>query len=389
MAQTSEEIESIEIGLLEYMQYDGRVNTGIFWVCERNVISVRDRTDHKTMGHHHQSAIKAQPSEGKNPPRLNADMNSPFALPHANIAVFLRRFPTVFRESADAGGIDGPWFSLSDDALRLRRMEIGAFADAEQDVVDRLRRLLMLTADRSLPLHAVDHLRWDMGLPSDYHLSFVPRHPDFFELIRRPGDERIWLKLVSWDPRLAVSELRKSASSADGDCLAFPVSFTRGFGLKKKCMAWLREWQTLPYTSPYADASGLDSRTDVSEKRIVGVFHELLHLTIAKKTGRRNVSNLRKPLGLPFKFTKVFERHPGIFYLSQKLATQTVVLREAYGGSDLLIKHPLQEIREKYLALLMASQQERTKGDLKEIEVAGHRLVLLDDDDAGDALDAS
>ncbi|XP_064981901.1 protein WHAT'S THIS FACTOR 9, mitochondrial-like [Musa acuminata AAA Group] len=348
------------------------VNVKVKWVKDRPLDWAVSRERHLRPALHLVHLISSQP-RGRAALRDLAPCRRQLALPHANIGAFLRRFPTVFRESADFGGMDGPWFSLSDDALRLRRMELGALADAEQDLVDRLRRLLMLTADRSLPLHAVDHLRWDMGLPSDYHLSFVPRHPDFFELVRRPGDERIWLKLVSWDPRLAVSELRKSASSADGDCLAFPVSFTRGFGLKKKCMAWLREWQTLPYTSPYADASGLDSRTDVSEKRNVGVFHELLHLTIAKKTGRRNVSNLRKPLGLPFKFTKVFERHPGIFYLSQKLAIQTVVLREAYGGSDLLIKHPLQEIREKYLALLMPSRQERTKGDLKkEIEVAGH-----------------
>ncbi|RRT38465.1 hypothetical protein B296_00040049 [Ensete ventricosum] len=348
------------------------VNVKVKWVKDRPLDWVVSRERHLRPAIHLVHLISSQP-RGRATLRDLALCRRHFALPHANIAAFLRRFPTVFRESADPGGTDDPWFSLSDDALRLRRMEIGTLADAEQDLVDRLRRLLMLTADRSLPLHAVDHLRWDMGLPSDYQLSFVPRHPDFFELVRRPGDERIWLKLVSWDPGLAVSELRKSASSADGDCLAFPVSFTRGFGLKKKCVAWLREWQTLPYTSPYADASSLDSRTDVSEKRIVGVFHELLHLTIAKKTRRRNVSNLRKPLGLPFKFTKVFERHPGIFYLSQKLATETVVLREAYDGSELLIKHPLQGIREKYLALLMASQQERTKGDLKkEIEVAGH-----------------
>lgn len=135
--------------------------------------------------------------------------------------------------------------------------------------------------------------------------------------------------------------------------MAFPVSFTRGFGLKKKWVEWLKEWQTLPYTSPYEDAVRLDPRTDEAEKRMVGVFHELLNLMVGKKTERRNVSNMRRPLGLPQKFTKVFERHPGIFYLSQKLATQTVVLREAYGGGrNLLEEHPIVEVREKYLELM-------------------------------------
>lgn len=129
--------------------------------------------------------------------------------------------------------------------------------------------------------------------------------------------------------------------------------------MRKKCMEWLKEWQTLPYTSPYAGPSGLDPRTDVAEKRMVGVFHELLHLTIGKKTERRNVSNMRKPLGLPQKFTKVFERHPGIFYISLKLATQTVVLREAFGGGrELIEKHPLVEVREKYLELMRVRREE-------------------------------
>lgn len=147
--------------------------------------------------------------------------------------------------------------------------------------------------------------------------------------------------------------------------MAFPVSFTRGFGLRKKCVEWLREWQTLPYTSPYAGPSGLlDPRTDVAEKRMVGVFHEMLHLTVGKKTERRNVSNMRKCLGLPQKFTKVFERHPGIFYLSKKLGTQTVVLREAYGGGrELVEKHPIVGIREKYLELMRIRKEDIEEDD--------------------------
>ncbi|GMH11220.1 hypothetical protein Nepgr_013061 [Nepenthes gracilis] len=152
-------------------------------------------------------------------------------------------------------------------------------------------------------------------------------------------------------------------------CLAFPIRFSRGFGLKKKCMKWLQEWQELPYTSPYSDALQMDPRTDVSEKRIVGVFHELLHLTIQKKTERKNVSNLRRPLSLPQKFTKVFERHPGIFYISKKSDTQTVILREAYDGQQLLEKHPLVEIRERYDAMMRVGFLDRSRGFYKKDQV--------------------
>ncbi|KAG1363816.1 protein WHAT'S THIS FACTOR 9, mitochondrial [Cocos nucifera] len=310
------------------------------------------------------------------------------------VAIFLRRFPAIFRESSAPGaGKRIPCFALTDDALCLRRQELQILHHVEMDLVDRLRRLLMLTTGRTLPLHTVDQLRWDMGLQPDYHRTLVPRYPHFFDLVQPPGDERIWIKLVSWDDRLAVSELQRAAREQheDGKCLAFPVRFTRGYGLKKKCMAWLQEWQTLSYTSPYSDASGLDPRTDVSEKRIVGVFHELLHLTLGKKTERRNVSNLRKPLGLPQKFTKVFERHPGIFYISQKLGTQTVVLKEAYcGGRDLLIKHPLVEIRERYVAMMRARMPTtERRAPRKEMEMVGlrtrdtHTMDADQDDNSG------
>nr|CAD1836708.1 unnamed protein product [Ananas comosus var. bracteatus] len=380
------------------------VNVRLKWVKDRALDSVVARERYLRPAHHLLDLISSDP-RALIPLRDLSRLASP-KLPFDALA-FLRRYPTLFRESA-AGG-----FSLTDAASALRRRELDLLRDAEADLVERLRRLLMLTAPRSLPLHTVDLLRWDLGLPRDYRVSLLPRHPDLFGLVRPPGDERIWIRLLSWDQTLAVSELQKSSAvqiGGEGEgggggggeglalalALAFPVSFTRGFGLSKKCAAWLKEWQALPYTSPYADASALDPRTDVSEKRIVGVFHELLHLTVGKKTERRNVSNMRKLLGMPQKFTKVFDRHPGIFYLSKKLATQTVVLREAYGGGggggnggrQLLakLKHPLAVIREEYTALMRAAlpvRRRRGASHPSEEEEDDDEEEEDDDDDAG------
>ncbi|KAK2968374.1 hypothetical protein RJ640_015370 [Escallonia rubra] len=295
-------------------------------------------------------------------------------LPHdLKISTFMRRYPTVFDEFhvLDSGGTSVPWFRLTTDALNLHHEELSLVQQYQGDIVDRLRKLLMLTKDRTLPLQTVDQLRWDMGLPYDYHHSLIPYFPELFILVRLP-DDRVGVTLQSWDDSLAMSQLEKNAafqqrneSIRDGT-LAFPIGFTRGFGLKRKCIEWLEEWQRLPYTSPYSDASNLDPRTDVSEKRIVGVFHELLHLTILKKTERQNVSNLRKPLALPQKFTKVFERHPGIFYISKKSDTQTVVLREAYDRNQLMKKHPLADIRERYSRMMRKGLLDRSKGLYKQ-----------------------
>ncbi|XVF37814.1 hypothetical protein REPUB_Repub20aG0043200 [Reevesia pubescens] len=98
-------------------------------------------------------------------------------------------------------------------------------------------------------------------------------------------------------------------------------------------MEWLKEWQKLPYTLSYADASHLDPRTDMSEKRIVGVFHELLLLTIQKKTERKNISG-----------------------------TQTVVLREAYDCGRLIQRHPLVDIRERFASMMRKGFLDKSRG---------------------------
>lgn len=302
-------------------------------------------------------------------------------LPHdLKLSTFIRRYPNIFIESytLDSGGSRVPCFSLSPEALQLYQQEVNVLQQNQLEFRDRLCKLLMLTRDRILPLQTIDQLKWDLGLPYDYHHSFVPNHPERFSLVDLP-DGRVGLKLIFWDDMLAVSELQKNASVQQKEedirkgSLAFPISFTRGFGLKRKCMEWLREWQKLPYTSPYIDASHLDPRTDVSEKRIVGVFHELLHLTVHKQTERKNVSNLRNCLGLPQKFTKVFERHPGIFYISMKGDTQTVVLREAYNGWELVQKHPLVMIRDELALLLKKGLLDRSRGLYKDSAVADLR----------------
>ncbi|KAK9715305.1 hypothetical protein RND81_06G156100 [Saponaria officinalis] len=291
------------------------------------------------------------------------------------LSTFLRRYPTIFHESSflDSAGTPVPAFSLTPEASNLRNEELNIFKQNETDLVNRVRKLLMLVKHTTLPSQTIDQLRWDLGLPYDYHQTLIPHFPEHFSSVKLE-DDRVGLKLLSWDDQLAVSHFQKNAALSENR-EAFRIGFTRGFGLRRKCTEWLEEWQKLPYTSPYSDASHLDPRTDVSEKRIVGVFHELLHLTIYKQTERKNVSNLRKPLGLPQKFTKVFERHPGIFYLSMKSDTQTVVLREAFQRSELIEKHPLVEIRRKYAELMEKGFLDRSRGLYRKTRDAKEQCV--------------
>lgn len=279
------------------------------------------------------------------------------------VSTFLRKYPNMFDEFhvPDSAGTPVPWFRLSSEALRVHQDEMVAFQVCYEDILNRIKKLLMMCRNRMLPLQTIDQLKWDLSLPCDYEDSLVKKHPEWFKIVQL-SDGRHGLELVEWDDSLALSHLELQSSMENQEVLSFPIRFTRGFGLKKKCNKWLEEWQKLPYTSPYVDAKHLDPRTDLSEKRNVGVFHELLHLTIHKKIERKNVSNLRKPLGLPQKFTKAFERHPWIFYISKKCNTQTVVLREAYDCDRLIQKHLMVDIREKYATMMKLGFLDRSRG---------------------------
>ncbi|XP_041001817.1 protein WHAT'S THIS FACTOR 9, mitochondrial [Juglans microcarpa x Juglans regia] len=369
-----------------YQQRCGLVNVKLKWVKDRALDAVVSGERDLRAACILVSMISSSPHSCV-PIYLLSRHRGQLGLPHdLKLSTFIRRYPTVFQEShnLDGGGTRVPCFGLTPEVLKLHQEELDIIEKNQVDLVNRLRKLLMLTRDRTLPLQTIDQLKWDLGLPNDYHYSLIPHHSRFFSLVTLP-DKRDGLKLLSWDNDLAVSQLQKNAALQQNEndvkngCLAFPIGFTRGFGLRRKSMEWLKEWQRLPYTSPYSDASLLDSRTDVSEKRIVGVFHELLHLTIEKKTERKNVSNLRKPLALPQKFTKVFERHPGIFYISKKNDTQTVVLREAYDHQQLLHRHPLVEIRERFGSMMRTGLLERSRGFYKRSAGAGVEQDRSDD----------
>lgn len=367
------------------------VNARIKWVKDRGLDAVVSRERHLRPAVDLVHAIYASATGGGGCGREGVPVHEipsrrrlglPATVP--STTTFMRRHPAVFHESRPSPSSSSPssarpfrWFGLTPEAAALRREEAAVMREMEVELVNRLRKLLMLAAAGALPLPVVDQLRWDLGLPLDYRDSILPRYPQFFRIEPASSgkagsgadDERHWLRLLFRDPRMAVSRLQMDAGGENEEGpLAFQLSFTRGFGLKKKWVAWLEEWQRLPYTSPYDHAAiaMLDPRTDAAEKRMVALFHELLHLMVGKKTERANLSNLGRPLGLPYRFSKVFGRHPGVFYLSQKLATQTVVLREGYAGAELLEKHPLVEIRESYAALMRVGREDETDGGAAE-----------------------
>lgn len=214
----------------------------------------------------------------------------------------------------------------------------------------------MLTKRKKLPLVVIDKLKFDLGLPYNYILDLLPDFPDYFQICSMDNQDSLnacelfGLELVSWRNDLAVSVLEKRDRGRMP--IRFPMNLPRGFDLQKKVKNWVSEWQRLPYISPYVDASHLGPNTDQAEKWIVAVVHELLHLFVSKKTEIENVCCFGDFVGFGTRFKKALLHHPGIFYMSNKIRTQTVVLREAYKKDALVEMPPLMEMRYRYIHLM-------------------------------------
>ncbi|KAG6385468.1 hypothetical protein SASPL_154303 [Salvia splendens] len=190
------------------------------------------------------------------------------------------------------------------------------------DLAQRLAKLLMIARGGRLPLHLIDTLSYDLGLPHDYLLTLLPEFPDYFQ----------------------ISDL--GFRDSNGEIV---------FGMElKRVQEWVeQQWQNLPYISPYENAFHLSPNSDHAERWMVGVIHELLSLLVTKKTERENVFRFGEFLGIGrVRVKKALVHFTGIFYVSNKIQMQTVVLREAYRKKLMAEKHPLMAIRNRYISLM-------------------------------------
>ncbi|XP_075478505.1 protein WHAT'S THIS FACTOR 9, mitochondrial [Primulina tabacum] len=229
-----------------------------------------------------------------------------------------------------------------------------------KDVAERLVRLLMLARAGKLPLYMIDMFKYDLGLPHDYLSTLLLEFPDYFSLCDMgfrdsSGSLVLGLELVSWrdDMAVPVMEKRSQENGEIGTRTKFSMNLPRGFDLEKKVMAWLDEWQKLPYISPYENAFHLIPNSDLAEKWAVAVIHELLSLLVSRKTERNNIFCLGEFLGFGrLRLKRALVHFPGIFYVSNKIKTQTVLLREEYRKNMLVGMHPLMLMRNKYISLM-------------------------------------
>lgn len=275
------------------------------------------------------------------------------------VSKFMRQYPSVFEEFVGPH-YNLPWFRLTPEAIAIDKEERAIYEDSKLELRLRLKKLILMTREKRLPLRIIQGVQWYLGLPDDFIKDPESNLDGSFRFVEmEDGDKAL---AVDCNEKV-LSILQKNAMNQgvyNGkwmEPISFPLCPSKGLRLKRKISNWLEEFQKLPYVSPYEDFSHLDSDSDISEKRVVGVLHELLSLFVEHASQRKRLLCLKRYLQLPQKFHKAFERHPHVFYLSLKNKTCTVVLKEASRDDLSIERHPLSIVRRKYINLIRESDR--------------------------------
>lgn len=288
---------------------------------------------------------------------------------NVKVKTFLNRYPGLFDTYYDRikPKSDAVLFLRPSDGLRdFLEEERKIYDNNEELLVAKLCKLLMMSKDKVLSVDKLVHVKREFGFPNDFLVKLVPRYPNYFKLVGCPGEGQSFLELESWNPEFAKSVIQLRAEE-EAKLTGIPVrpnfnvKLPPGVFLRKEMREWVRDWLELDYISPYEDVSSLDQSSQEMEKRTVGVFHELLSLSIFKRIPVPILGKFSDEYRFSNAFSSAFTRHSGIFYLSLKGGIKTAMLREAYRHSELIDRDPLLEIKERFVELLEKGKHEWTE----------------------------
>ncbi|KAL3701341.1 hypothetical protein R1sor_019363 [Riccia sorocarpa] len=290
------------------------------------------------------------------------------------VAALLNRFPAVFELFDESSHVK--CVRLTEEAEQVYEEELRLKAELESFLVDKIRKLLMMSFEKKLTMDKIAHLKKDFGLPDDWRTSILPKYSQFF----KESADGTALELTHWDPLLAISAAQKKAAAQhlDGEEDANPtfvldgeevkptgvstkqLNLPKGLQLSKKDRVVAVKFQQIPYQSPY-EFDDVDSASVEAEKRACAVVQELLSLTLEKKVLVDHLTHLKKDYKFPNKIRALLIRHPELFYVSFKGQRDSVFLREAYNGTELIDKDPLSVTKERLTELASVTRQHRIK----------------------------
>lgn len=215
----------------------------------------------------------------------------------------------------------------------------------ESDRVNKVRKLLMMSKNKRIPLSKIHHCRLLLGIPDDFR-DRVAKYSDYFRIVVESDGKRI-LELVNWDPSLAVSKLEKEFMVNEEKAkraFKFPVKHGKDLDLEVEDTRRLNLLNTLPLVSPYSDGERLELWSLEAEKYRVGILHEFLSLTLEKRASIHHIVEFKEELCLTKHTYDMLKKQPRTFYLAGTEMNWVVFLKDAYDENGGLIDKDSQVI---------------------------------------------
>ncbi|OIT32459.1 PREDICTED: protein ROOT PRIMORDIUM DEFECTIVE 1 [Nicotiana attenuata] len=248
----------------------------------------------------------------------------------------LQRHPSIFEIYRHTDG--KMWFGFTDFMEQLLEEESCIMNQMENDRVNVVRKLLMISKDKRIPLSKIYHNRLLFGIPEDFR-DRIRKYEDYFKVVVEEDGKRI-VELVNWDPTLAVSALEKEYM-VDEDkvkrAFKFPIKHGKALDLDEGDERKLNLLYTLPLVSPYSNGSELDLWTVEAEKFRVGLIHEFLSLTLEKRAYIHNLVEFKDEFCLTKHTYQMLLKQPRTFYLAGTEMNWCVFLKDAYREDGLLL----------------------------------------------------
>ncbi|XP_027363163.1 protein WHAT'S THIS FACTOR 1 homolog, chloroplastic [Abrus precatorius] len=250
---------------------------------------------------------------------------------------FLQQHPLLFQTYRHSDS--KMWLGFTDLMEHLVAEEQSLMDSMELNRVDKVRKLLMMSARNRISLSKIHHCRTLFGIPDNFR-DRVLKYPEFFRIVDENDGKRV-LELVNWDPHLAVSALEREFmvdENAAKRKFRFPVKYGKDLDIGLDDSRKLNLLNTLPLVSPYSDGSKLDVWSLEAEKYRVGVIHEFLSLTLEKRASIHHLVEFKEEFSLTKHTYHMLLKQPRAFYLAGTEMNWAVFLRDGYDGNGFLVE---------------------------------------------------
>ncbi|XP_061345957.1 protein WHAT'S THIS FACTOR 1 homolog, chloroplastic [Gastrolobium bilobum] len=275
------------------------------------------------------------------------------------VSRFIHHHPLLFLTHRHTDG--KMWLGFTDLMEDLLSEEQSIMDSLELNRVDKVRKLLMMSAHKRIPLSKIHHCRTLFGIPDDFR-DRVSKYPNYFRVSVENDGKRV-LELVNWDPLLAVSALEKEFVVDEDSAkrrFRFPVKYGKDLDLEFDDTRKLNLLNTLPLVSPYSDGSKLDVWSLEAEKYRVGVIHEFLNLTLEKRASIHHLVEFKEEFSLTKHTYHMLLKQLRAFYLAGTEMNWVVFLKDAYGDNGVLIdKDPQVLFNEKLYKYAQMNEMEK------------------------------